>query len=183
MTQQLNWSQYQVSTGPFALSICLGANNNAWMTDAGFVHQVNAAGSVATYATAASVTLGAPCLGSDGNVWFGMSNFTASVVKITTSGVQTVYSVGSNALHPDNYICSGSDNRIWWIASSGSVVAMTTGTKTVYHLTGATVLSGICSGPDGNLWMLDQTSVSVGVWKVTTSGVGTKYSLPPPHDP
>ena len=179
MTQQLNWSQYQVSTGVGAVAVCLGANNNAWITDTGFIHQVTAAGSVANYATAASVNLSAPCLGSDGNVWFGMASATASVVKITTSGVQTVYSVGSNALQPGNYICSGSDNRIWWTVTSGSVVAITTtGTKTVYSLPGANSLWGICSGPDNNLWISDQTAGSVGVWKVTTSGVTTRYPLP-----
>ena len=35
---------------------------------------------------------------------------------------------------------------------------------------------GICSGPDGNLWVCDNYSTKQ-VWKVTTGGVGTNYSF------
>ena len=44
---------------------------------------------------------------------------------------------------------------------------------TSYALTGAAP-EGICTGPDGNLWVADANGA---VWKVTTAGVPTSYAL------
>lgn len=83
------------------------------------------------------------------------------------------------AAYQSQSICVGPDNNIW--SGSQIISKMTpTGTFTNYTLAGSPYFVGICvspvsSGGDGNLWAADSSNNAV--WKITTSGVGTRYNL------
>ena len=73
-------------------------------------------------------------------------------------------------------LCTGPDGRIWATDSStGYVFAITTGGTLTSYATGTATI-GICS--DGtDLWVTDLNYPSNLLWKVTTGGSGTSYTL------
>jgi hypothetical protein len=100
-------------------------------------------------------------------------DFENNLWKITSGGAVTPYSlVGAGRLYD---ICLGPDGNMWASDGDGGVwsIDTSTGAGTFYALTGSSP-TGICT--DGtDLWLTDNGVTTPGVWRVTTSGVGTNY--------
>lgn len=109
------------------------------------------------------------CIGMDGNIWFVLGNYTN---KITPSGTLTEYNQNSFALGSLNGITSGSDGYMYITENTnpifpGTVSRIdTSGNLTNYYIGGGVSISGSASnrntsglvvGPDGNLWITDDT--------------------------
>src|SRR6516164_1112989 len=131
--------------------------------------------------------------GPDGDLWF-TENAANNVAKITTSGMIAQFAgplVNGDQFHALNGITTGPDGTLWFTQVSwscftfkghricygnGKVSNITTG-GTLDHQYKLPALSdpfGIVMGPDRNLWFTSGT----GIYKLTTSGGLTRYSLP-----
>ena len=115
--------------------------------------------------------------GPDGNLWFNEFN-TNKVVKATTSGVFTEYTIPTANTSPLG-ITVGPDGNLWFTERGANKVAKvtTSGAFTEYNITTASSgASNITAGPDGNLWFVETNIDKVA--KVTTGGVVTEYTIP-----
>jgi virginiamycin B lyase len=82
-------------------------------------------------------------------------------------------------------LVTGSDGNLWVIEYDADKLARVTvsGTIDEFPLPAAFGLPGwIIAGPDGNLWIGQQTATTTALGRVTTSGVVTEFPLPAPLD-
>jgi streptogramin lyase len=139
-------------------------------------------------------------LGSDGNMWFDETRgaTTPRVPKVgkfnpASPGTMTEYNLPQGA-GPQG-IASGSDGNIYVLDRFNGAVDQVTpsGAVTAFPIPGAGAAFSIdvfprfiAAGSDGNLWFTDlgnENTTPIGLnngnlWKMTTSGVFTKISLP-----
>jgi streptogramin lyase len=122
--------------------------------------------------------------GPDGNLWFtgwykkSDQDLGGEILKITTSGEITEYLLGASKgiyIYPAD-ITSGPDGNLWFTSMTESKIGKisTSGSVTVYSLTGNAQPRKIASGSDGNLWF---TELSHNIGKISTSGEAEHYSL------
>ena len=115
--------------------------------------------------------------GSDGNLWFPLSE-TGKIAKLTPTGKLTEYGGG---LKPSNLV-AGPDGNLWYREQNSKSALQritTTGVSKQYFLPGGDSPSVLAAGPDGNVWFIATTSGGTRkVGKVTPSGTITEYSLP-----
>ena len=103
--------------------------------------------------------IGGIAVGSDGNLWFGTCPFGA-MMKITTSGQISSYSLGAGANRCPQWVTLGSDRAIWFTELStnqGITLAQlgridVSGKITEFALPAGDEPVGVTSGKDGNLW-------------------------------
>jgi streptogramin lyase len=172
-----------VTTGGSPYGICNGPDGNVWVAGytGGTVYKISPAGALlATYTPGSGAWPFEICAGPDGNLWFGDYSSNGRIWRITPSGTATPFTV-AGVTAAIRGICAGPDGRIWGTAveaRSNQLVAMTTdGVGTVYTI-GEASLGSICVGPDGNLWAADNANQNaITVWKITTGGSGTQYSV------
>ena len=124
--------------------------------------------------------------GPDGALWFTVQdcigngttpcNPFGQIGRITTSGAVTTFPV----LEPDD-IAAGPDGALWFTESiAGSIGRITTsGVVTEYPGPSGSGPTGIVAGPDGALWFTEQTSNTIGIGRITTSGGFTGYPIIP----
>src|SRR5436309_5831542 len=126
--------------------------------------------------------------GPDGNLWYTDSDG-VQVVRVTTSGVFTVYPMPANTPSdkPDS-ITLGPDGNLWFTDSfpggNGflSVIekVTTSGVFTEYPVPASdSYAQQITLGPDGNLWFTDCRGNNIA--EVSTGGSFIEYPLPNPN--
>jgi len=151
-------------TEPFSapLGICL-LGNDTWTTLEFYgVAKTTASGTVTNYAISVVGAIRDICVGPDGFLWACDSSL-SQVWKIdpTNPTAAVSYAVTGRPWA----ICVGSDGNLWVSNNYGSgsthqISSITTaGVVTAYTLTGGVTntLTGITTGPDGNLWLAGVT--------------------------
>ncbi len=114
--------------------------------------------------------------GSDGNLWFTVSN---KIAKITTTGI-TSFTLPTINIYPRD-ITKGPDSDLWFTDSIANVIGKITtdGITTNFNIpTTDSYPWSITLGPDGNLWFTEVNGNKIG--KITPSGTITEYSIPTP---
>ena len=96
--------------------------------------------------------------------------------EVSLAGVDSNASPGMATLGPDGNVWAidtrtGTGSGVWQLTTNGS------GLATIQYAFGgpSTQLTGICAGPDGNLWVSDASGF---VWMVTTAGDVTSFAMP-----
>jgi streptogramin lyase len=120
--------------------------------------------------------------GPDGNLWFAnLDTTTASVGKLTTSGVGSAYDTLPAAAEIAN-VGVGPDNALWFTqyTAPGAIGRVPTSALGITYFT--TALSpgsnptAIVAGPDGNLWFTEHNGSAVA--KITPGGAITEFATP-----
>lgn len=143
-------------------------------------------GTVTAFTSATSSSLPvAITAGPDGNMWYGMSNGTFKIAKISPTGTITEYTHSTLGAGSGfgNTICVGPDLNIWAIGYGGgqtiTIVKITTaGTMTDYTQANGTAILSLTAAGDGNVWFIAGNGTFN---KITTSGSVTSYVAP--HTP
>jgi virginiamycin B lyase len=204
---------YPISAGPVCGdiynpgAITAGSDGALWFLNDTSVGRMTTSGAVTLYSgpNIHPASWESIAAGPDGALWFtnqptlqtSTSLTGASVGRITTSGVVTVYPVDGEA----NGIVAGPDGALWFIESflftSGrpSLIGRitTSGAITTYAMPSSAGLnSNLIVGPDGNLWFAHANPIpSAGfiipgtgfIGRITTAGVVTTYPDPSGGNP
>lgn len=205
MTTTGHFTEYAVPTprsGPY--SITSSPDGNIWFTEfqGKNIGRITTSGLITEYQipppvvnVAGQVVAGIPSSpvditsGPDGNLWFTSitSLIRNDIWKISPSGQVTAYPVPSLGGQP-SCITSGPDGNLWFTVHGGipsknppgpnEIGKMTTdGRFTMYQIpTRGSRALGITSGPDGNLWFVEEDGNKVG--KISTSGHISEYAIP-----
>jgi virginiamycin B lyase len=169
--------------GSFPQGITAGPDGALWFAESnGSVGRMTTKGKVKHFSVAPSdAELQGIVTGPDGRLWVtqyvvGGSRFSNKVIRVTTSGKSTSYTVGSG---PES-ICVGPDKALWFAqANAMSLGRLTTGGSFEEFSigNGHASPSGIAAGPDGALWFTE-FSGSGGIGRMTTSGKVKSYAVP-----
>lgn len=164
--------KYPLSSGtPNNLSICAGADGNAYCTDNNAsLWQITSSG--ITNGLSVNI-MGLICLGSDNNLWLCATNSATVNKYVVSTQATTVINLTSGT--PGGI---GSDGTNLWVGTSGSTnnfyKITTGGSVSAFTLAGSPTFRGMCY--DGtNLWSAD--GANGGIWKIATDGSGTHYTL------
>ena len=124
--------------------------------------------------------------GPDHAMWFpefnSDQNGNSYIGRITTTGVITEYLLPTQYAAP-TYITLGPDGALWFTGffpSGRGIGRITTrGAVTWFSdpVNPSISYNDIATGPDGNLWLTDSAGGSF-IWRVTTAGTFTKYTIP-----
>jgi streptogramin lyase len=158
-------------------SIVAGADGALWFTESNVnkIGRITTAGAVTEFpvptpsSVPTSITRGA-----DGNVWF-TENATNKIARLTPDGVFTEFPLPTDVGHPGTIIL-GSDNNLWLTGVSAIVRMTMTGAATVFPLSSPFNADAIASGPDGNLWFVEQSGNKIG--RISTLGALTEFPFP-----
>ena len=173
----------------FPSSIAAGPNNdpNVWFLDtySGAVNKVSTA--TATLGTGIPISplyfsyggpLDAITAASDGNLWFGELAGTLSgktfygLGQVTPSGQYTPFNLGNAPFYVYGTLISGADGALWGTSGSSAYSVSTQGTYQDCSGPGGSGyftscpgfpsnLPGITTGPDGKLWVTQQSSSTI----------------------
>ena len=158
-----------------------GPDGNVWFTETG----ANVIGRITTSGTITEFAVPAPpgglTAGPDGNIWFTEPG---KIGRLTTAGTVTELALPGPEMFPFK-IVARPDGSLWFTLAGGEwdydhVGQMTpAGLTTVYDAGDMSAANGIISGADGNLWVAGRGTL----YRVTTSGSSTEYSLPTVGNP
>ncbi len=175
-----------ISAGARIFGITSGPDGNLWYSACGTqkIGRITTSGVVTEFA--AGIPAGA-CpsgitQGPDGNIWFADQQ--KRIGRITTAGVVTMFTAGlpTDTNGGPVFITAGPDGNLWFTITNGSRVGRITpaGVITVFSVPGGADPNPwqIVTGSDGNLWVTNYYG-SQGrlVWKLTTSGVATAFTV------
>lgn len=118
--------------------------------------------------------------GPDGALWFAL-NFSASIGRVTTAGVFTIYPTPTPNSAPLG-ITAGPDGALWFTEGADKIGRIsTTGVIAEYPIpTSNSAPRGITAGPDGALWFVEGLVNRIG--RITTQGAITEYPIPSPSE-
>ncbi len=158
-------------------SIVLGPDGALWFTEyfGSKIGRITTAGEVTEY-TLPTANAGPAIItnGPDGALWFTEA-YVNQIGRITTVGAITEFPA---YLGDPVGITTGPDGALWFAAEDSQSIGRitTSGQVTAYRVPGANAQPvNITVGPDGALWYTDENSR---IGRLTTTGVGTEYSLP-----
>ncbi len=171
-------------TTSYPTSIATGPDGALWFADNFQVGRITTSGAITEYPLPASENnsggLWGIATGPDGALWLteGSSN---KIVRMTTDGVFTIYTLPNNASHPvvsPEGITAGPDGALWFAVESGFIGRITTaGAITVYPIpTASGSPFGIATGPDGAIWFTEQSTSVIG--RITMAGTITETPTP-----
>jgi streptogramin lyase/predicted small lipoprotein YifL len=160
------FTEYPVTSGSGPAGIVTGPDGALWYTEyySNAIGRITAAGVHTNdfpLPTAKALPLSI-CVGSDGNLWF-TEDGVGKIGRITPTGTVTEFPVPSGAGTQPFRITSGPDENLWYSDGQGAFVGrMTTaGVATEYPSPDGryfSILKGIATGPDGNLYFPDSGS-------------------------
>jgi streptogramin lyase len=187
-------AQYPLpSANTYLGSIISGQDGNVWVPeyDANKIARVTITGSITEFPV--PTASGGPFMiaqGSDGNLWFTEANVN-TIARITTAGVITEYPLPPPlAAAPQNLggITTGPDGNLWFVhggANAIGVMSISGSLLATYQiptpnpndpLTGTGEAVTIITGPDHNLWFVEEAGNKIG--RITTAGVITEFPIP-----
>ena len=158
--------------------ITAGPDGNVWFSNGSTIKsgvaRVTPAGVITEYSSLGVFSAQEITTGPDGNLWFTESCFFSfydcqpQVVKVTTSGIFTAYTIPKTELawsSPTN-IAAGPDGNLWLTMYTGDYVSRltTSGAFTEFTLPGfpppresggLDVGDSIASGPAGDVWFIE----------------------------
>jgi streptogramin lyase len=177
-------------------AIVTGPDGNLWVPefDANKIARVTVSGTITEFPVP---TAGAgPCLmqvGPDGNLWFTECNFN-TIGRITPGGTITEFPLPpplSTAPFNLQDITAGPDGNLWFVHGGANVIGVMSISGTLlatYQIpspnpnspvTGSGEASFIITGPDHNLWFVEEAASKIG--RITTSGVITEFPTLTPN--
>jgi streptogramin lyase len=118
--------------------------------------------------------------GSDGALWFTLTNAPyGSIGRITTGGVFTEFLIPT-ALSNPRHIAAGPDGSLWFTEANGNRIGRITTAGVITEFPIPSVdswpMGGITVGPDGALWFTEGLGNRIG--RITTAGVITEFPTP-----
>jgi virginiamycin B lyase len=173
--------EYLIPTaGSQPYAITAGPDGALWFTEvtSGKIGRISTAGVITEYApTPAQGALNRPrsiTTGPDGALWIAA---VGNVVRLTTSGVFTLYPVASPNSNIQS-ITSGPDGALWFTSSVFNIGRITTsGAITFFPLPNPGASPGnIVTGPDQALWIGDPNTDHID--RMTSFGAVTQFSPP-----
>jgi streptogramin lyase len=174
-------------------AIVAGPDGNMWVpeADADKIARVTVSGTIMEFPVpTASAGPELMQVGPDGNLWFTEFNFN-TIGRITTAGTVTEFALPPPlASAPPNLqdITAGPDGNLWFVHGGANVIGVmsTSGALLATYqiptlnpnnpLTGNGEASFIITGPDKNLWFVEEGASKIG--RITTSGVITEFATP-----
>ena len=153
-------TEFALPAGSSANDLTTGPDNALWFTDAvsGQIGRISLTGTFSEIAIpATNAQPSAIVTGTDGNLWFG--DYAGPYIwRMTPTGVFTSFVL--DASHTVLQMALGSDGAIWFSENGPSSNQLgrisINGDLVEYPLAASnTSLTGITSGPDGALWILD----------------------------
>jgi virginiamycin B lyase len=188
-------TEFPIPSGYESKGIVAGPDGNIWFAEYLKIGRVTLTGVITLFATPTfSASNGGIASGSDGNLWF--TEQVGIIGRITPAGAIVEFQLPVDFLAPTpGAIVAGSDGNLWFtevaIVFNGSVYGAvgrigritTAGLITEFPVTpldptssGVANISGIASGPDGNLWFTESGANKIG--RITTAGIVTEFALP-----
>jgi virginiamycin B lyase len=166
-------------------AIVAGSDGALWFIEDRKIGRITTSGTITEFSLPASETSNGVygiAAGPDGNLWFTEDYGANKIVRMTTSGVFTVYTVANFVNAGSLGITAGPDGALWFADQSGKIGRITTaGTITEYPLPTANDSPyAIAAGPDGALWFTDLLGQ---VGRITTSGTVTSQIASPNGGP
>jgi streptogramin lyase len=162
---------YPTNTGAFPMTmpngITAGDDGNVWFSDTGTpsgIGRVTPTGTVTEFGMMNGLQMGsepdALTAGPDGNVWFDDQYSTNDAVgKVTPAGQITEYPLSgtpwdlTTGIDGNLWLPQGGSNGIDRVTPAGTVNLFSAGLSAAAEIADGT---NIASGPDGNLWFLDE---------------------------
>ena len=171
------------SSGPYGITT--GPDGALWFTEM----QANKIGRITTTGIVTEYDLPTPdaspyqiTTGPDGALWFTESNSTANKIgRITTTGAISEYALPWVCCSPGPLdITTGSDGALWFTNLNSYWIGRITtgGVITKYSLPVLYGDYGIATGPDGALWFTGATATGAAIWRITTDGNFSNFSVP-----
>ena len=146
-----------------------GPANGGWATGKNGVGRITTSGQITTYPISENA-LGIT-RGSDGNLWFAETSG-SKIGRITPAGAITEYPVQ----HASRGVTLGLDGNVWFQSGPGTAgigrITPAGQIKEFDEVGGSSWATAITTGPDGNVWCVDQEA---GVFRADTSGRVTTF--------
>ncbi len=165
------------NSGPSAITA--GPDGALWFIEAvtGAIGRITTSGAITEFPLPASqASNGAYGIasGPDGALWITGVN---AILRMTTAGAFTAYTVASFANVGANGITPGPDGAMWFTEFTGKIGRITTsGSISEYPLAANDGAAYIAAGPDGALWITDYMGQ---IDRMTTSGTLTQHTATP----
>jgi virginiamycin B lyase len=180
------FTKFPVNSNPDLPGITTGDDGSSfWFAE----NKVNTGGAIGKITTQGAITEYALPLtgyaprdianGPNDGFWFPYTTMASSsqakyIGKITSTGTLTLFTVPTNFTGIPSKITRGPNDTVWFSSYEGGVASISsTGTMTVYSLSGGIHIREVATGSDGALWM----ATSSGVVRFTTSGSYTLYAM------
>jgi streptogramin lyase len=153
-------------------------DGDLWFTEHDKIGKITPAGLITEFPTAPNLDPYGITAGSDGNLW-ARGYDSNTIVRITPDGKMTTFPIPTAGSGP-MFITSGLDGNLWFSEFEGYKIGRITLTGTITEFPIASGGGpgdspyGIVAGPDGNLWVLEASSVV----RITPSGTMTTFAKP-----
>jgi virginiamycin B lyase len=171
---------------PIPGSIAAGADGDIWVSGDELVARLSTAGETAGEVTTLNTThpLGQMVAGSDGNIWFDLNGGSSTILgRITPLG--EISEFNEAATYGPRRLTLGPDGDVWYTAglpglkivskegepsSIGRIAPSGQVTEFQVGLASKAILDQIVTGPDGNLWFVNQAESHFAIGRITPTG-------------
>ncbi len=158
----------QISGGPQTQGIVSGPDNRLWVTEAfpypGTLHldAMTTAFALTPYPVPSGAQLRDIVSGPNGHLWVNDSG-NDQMDEVTTAGV-FVHQYNLGSAYPTG-LAVGSDGNLYYGGNGTNVIGQMTpgGVETDFSIpTSGASVSGVASGPDGNIWFAEASATKIG---------------------
>lgn len=153
---------------PFTLA--RASSGDIWLIEVGeMIGLVSRSGSITQFSVGGQEIVSA-LIGPDGNLWFAQGQ---AIKRMTIDGHATTFpttTAGRLSLY------AGRDDALYFSDQSGQIGRITT-EGTITQLATIPALTGLMTGPDGNLWFTQGQELDV-VGQLTLAGAITSFKVP-----
>jgi virginiamycin B lyase len=172
----------------FPRTLAAGPEGDMWISGGAVVARMTTGGEFTTLNTS-ETPLDALVAGSDGNIWFGENGVNSTVVgRLTPAGEVTQFNIeGTFAPH---WLTLGPDGDVWYTAGLPGIKIVTkegessaigritpSGQVTEFDLKSRALLQHIVTGPDGNLWFVNQAEPNFTIDRITPTGEIKEFAI------